>query len=453
MKKLTVLILLLSLYPLQSQSQIGTWLFSLNSKDIGYAQFYMTFATEKDESFTAHSDKGGSRRALGAATSTLGRLFTKNFKKGALVWLVKGKTTTDNGTIKLKAIFTSAFANYYFKGYLVNNTLVAELTNKKGEIKGRITAIKNEKKTPVNNYPELLESALKIANQKIFSPDITGTKKWKKFNRKITKVAKKAHDDLEMITAFFYRANKLDVSHFSFIREIPQEKPTENFTPSRYITLEEKTSQTVYMKIASFSGSANEVDSVFNIIKRKGYKNLIVDLRNNSGGTVEAGMQFARHLTSKEYYGGIFLTRKWFDNNSKPPLVQNYSQYPHFTASNFDLIIKGVHEKEALCLKVQPVSSPFTGKVYILANKRTASTCEPIVYGLKQYGLATIVGQTTAGAMLNGEFFEVGNGYNIIVPTADYYTADRYRIDQKGVTPNIVTEKGEALKHVLKLIN
>ena len=84
---------------------------------------------------------------------------------------------------------------------------------------------------------------------------------------------------------------------------------------------------------------------------------------------------------------------------------------------------------------------------------RTASTCEPIVYALQQHHLATIVGQRTAGAMLNGESFTAGDGFVVTVPTATYYASDGFRIDRQGVTPDIaVPETGDALEYALQLI-
>ena len=61
------------------------------------------------------------------------------------------------------------------------------------------------------------------------------------------------------------------------------------------------------------------------------------------------------------------------------------------------------------------------------------------------------MGGRTAGAMLNGEKFEVGNGFTLFIPTADYYTSDGKRIDQIGVAPHIKSK--EALEYVLEEIS
>ena len=74
------------------------------------------------------------------------------------------------------------------------------------------------------------------------------------------------------------------------------------------------------------------------------------------------------------------------------------------------------------------------------------------MYAFKHRKRAIVVGETTAGAMLTGEEFDLGNGFKLFLPTADYYAADGYRIDQKGVTPDIEVKQDEALEYVLNMI-
>ena len=203
------------------------------------------------------------------------------------------------------------------------------------------------------------------------------------------------------------------------------------------------------MKILSFSGSVSEMDSIMTIVKTKKYTNLIVDLRDNSGGSVAAGLTFAKNIVDSSFYGGIFLTQKWFNEHKELPKVNEYTQFPLFSEANFDLIIEGIHNKKGLCLQVVPNEKVYSGNVFILTNNNTASTCEPIAYGLKQFKQATIVGEKTAGAMLNGEIFDLKSGFSLVIPTATYYTSDGYKIDENGVIPNIETESKDALNYVL----
>ncbi len=54
--------------------------------------------------------------------------------------------------------------------------------------------------------------------------------------------------------------------------------------------------------------------------------------------------------------------------------------------------------------------------------------------------------------MLNGERFALSNGFSVIVPTADHCAVDGYRIDQKGVKPDIEIKPDEALDHIMNVL-
>jgi hypothetical protein len=444
-----VMFFLLNAHAQKDADNGGKWLIELQHNDIGVVRTIMQFDFD-GKKFTAHTRKKADKAILGGWTALLGRTFTKSFKHGSLLRIVNGTSKTENDTFKLSGILVSALGNYYFKGYTRDNKLHAHLLNGRKEKVGVIQGEKTEIKTPLEDYPALFDKAIALTRGKIYNQSIMQTTDWKNFEKKTKKVAGKTKDDLEMVFAFFYYAGKLPVSHYALIK-MPDEKDADN--GSKYepqVFLEEKTPKTAYLKIKSFGGTAREMDSIFTIVKQRSYANLIVDLRDNSGGSVEAGMAFAANVVDSSYYGGIFLTQKWFNKHSALPTIQEYTSFPHFSDANFDLIISGIHNTEGLCLKVIPNKTIYKGKVFILINKRTASTCEPLVYALKQHKLATLVGETTAGAMMNGEIFDLDKGFKMVIPTADYYTSDGYRIDRKGVAPDVPVKSAQALDYVEK---
>ena len=424
----------------------GKWTLEFTNKDIGKTNLIMEFEAT-DSTFIAFTRKKADKVILGGLTSALGRTFTSSFKEGSLLRIINGKVKTSNDTTKLTGLFTSPMGNYYFEANLINDQLNGVLLNRTRANRGSLIGKKGVQKLPLEDYPTLINSALVVAKEKIFKPNIIQTKDWTTFEEKITDVATKVEDDLEMVFAFFYYAGKLPISHFAFLKT--DDIDTDRSSKNGQVILEEKSVDTAVLTINSFGGSAAEINEKFGTINQKGYKNLIVDLRENSGGTIEAGMAFASNIADSVFFGGVFLTNKWFGKHSEMPSATDYTTFSSFSEANFDLIIKGIHQTDGMMLTVIPNQNTYKGKIYILTSKTTGSTCEPIVYALKQRKLATIIGETTAGAMLNGEYFALEKGFKIIVPTADYYTADDYRIDQKGVKPDIETKKEKALTHVL----
>ena len=447
-KALVLLMLFIMNSTLQAQSPIandlvGKWLVNFEHPDIGMVRTVLEFEVENN-TYKAFTRKDADKDFLGATKAVLSRGMS-NFKNGSLMRVEKGEFVIEHDSIKLKGVLVSSFGNYNFIGQVFNKELKVNLSKRDLITMGSVAGSKTNLEKPLDNYPQLVEAAIQVAKDKIYNKQLFEQSDWQKFIENVQEVAPKIQDDLEMISAFYYFSDKLKTSHFGLIKESsPAAKQSK-----QQLFLEEKSATTAYLKIKSFNGTAIEVDSIFQIILAKKYSNLIVDLRENAGGTVEAGMAFANHVFKKQMDAGIFLTQKWFNSNKEIPSANQYSQFDHFSAANFDLIIEGIHQKNGLVLQVKPDQTVYEGNLLVLVDKGTASTCEPLVYALKQAKLATIIGEKTAGAMLNGEKFKLPNGFLLYVPTADYYSSDGYRIDQHGVVPDIAVKSAEALETAL----
>ena len=101
----------------------------------------------------------------------------------------------------------------------------------------------------------------------------------------------------------------------------------------------------------------------------------------------------------------------------------------------------------------KPDNPIFSGTIYILTNGKTGSTCEPIVYAMKNSKKATIIGETTYGGMLAASPYVVSEKYKLMIPIADFYTYDGIRLDKVGVSPDITVNSDDALNKALEIIN
>lgn len=426
----------------------GTWSIELRLNDIGAVRTVLYFDTDR-ATFEAHTRKNADKDILGGWTSLLGRTFSGSFKDGSLLRISDGIFETGNDTLRFAGILVSALGKYNIDGYVVGEEMFARIRNKRQGSKGSLYGVHKSVKLPIENYAALFGQSVTLTEKNIYNKAVLQTKEWKAFVKDMSSVAPHIQDDLEMVFAFYYYAGKLPFSHYALLKPI-ESKDTQAAVNKKRVFLEEKSPATAYLKITSFDGSAAEMNQICSLIRQKNYANLIVDLRNNPGGSVEAGMAFATNMVDRSFYGGVFLTQRYFNNNRSLPSIDGYKNFPAFTESNYDLIIEGIHKTDGLCLKIIPQEKTYNGKLFLLTNGRTASTCEPIVYGLKQQKRATVVGTTTAGAMLNGEMFPLANGFNMVIPTADYYTSDGFRIDQNGVAPNIEVKEDAALEYVME---
>lgn len=438
---------------LQIPKFTGDWLITITTRDVGKIQMVMNWEVDKTYSpdsitFDAYTEKDVDKKILGNIKARLGRVAGSNFKNGSLIRIANGYLS--KGKI-VHGVLVTPFGNYYFDTHFTDGHMIGTLSDGSGQLAGSVEGVHGRPKLPLHNYPEIASNALALAERKLYDPSLLKRNEWREFRQEITRVSKFTSDDAAFVMAFFYYARKLPFTHFALFS--PGNTDTNKIaTVNDDIIIVEKPHQTCYMKIKSFGGKAADMDKAFEDIAVKNYKNLVVDLRGNSGGSIEMGMAFGRHILRDSLYIGVLLTQKYFASRTTLPNQKDFDHFLSFSAANYGLLIQGISEYPGICLKGYSAPPIFTGTIYILTDERTASTCEPIVYALKQNRLATIVGNKTAGAMLNGEQFTVGANYMLTVPTATYYTADGFKIDKKGVEPNISLNGKDALDFVINKI-
>jgi len=93
---------------------------------------------------------------------------------------------------------------------------------------------------------------------------------------------------------------------------------------------------------------------------------------------------------------------------------------------------------QSICLVTEGLSQRnFRGRVAILVNEHSASAAEMLAAFAQENKLATIVGSTTAGRLLSGRAFHVGEGYVLGLPVAAYFTWNGTLLEGTGVVPDV----------------
>jgi C-terminal processing protease CtpA/Prc len=82
----------------------------------------------------------------------------------------------------------------------------------------------------------------------------------------------------------------------------------------------------------------------------------------------------------------------------------------------------------------------FQGRVVILVNEHSASAAEMLAAFAQENRLGTIVGTKTAGRLLSGRAFHVGEGYMLGLPVAAYFTWNGALLEGIGVIPEVEAE-------------
>ncbi len=407
---------------------------------------------ERDaNSFTMHSTENADRRILGYPKATIARALKKMPKDGVLISVTNGRIVPQNREIdSLYSTFRIPMLGILsFKGVRATGKITGELYDN-CQVKAKLSG--NEINQSFSyDYIDLAQRIIDTTSKYIYDNSILEGHKWKKFEKKLTKIASIAVDDTEMFFGVNLLSPSLPFTHFLLLLSPMTNENLLTQSATGNVQWKEIDDKTAYVDITSFGGESKEMDSVFLQILEHSYQNLIIDLRKNPGGGLQGGLAFGKYVCPKEINAGYFVTNKWF---SKHRGDQNpgFDSFQAAKSKTTDEFIKELKNSEGKKLIFTPGNIVFNGNIYVLTSHSTASTCEPIVNALKCNKLATIVGEKTAGAMLSAAPFYLKDNYSLLLPLADYYTVDKKRLDKIGVEPDIKIDSDKALEHVLKLL-
>jgi hypothetical protein len=163
---------------------------------------------------------------------------------------------------------------------------------------------------------------------------------------------------------------------------------------------------TVYSFGVSMNKFRNTIDSFFRAIANNKVDKLIINLANNDGGEVELAADLLNYFitapTSIVEYSYLLTDSDEDLKIASLPEEIRKSKYdyiePMKDGKSFAKLSKYAGELKML----QPRADRFTGKVYLFVNGGTSSAASTYAAVMKSLGLATIVGQETAGAYAGG---------------------------------------------------
>ena len=181
-------------------------------------------------------------------------------------------------------------------------------------------------------------------------------------------------------------------------------------------------------------------------------KALIIDVRNNGGGTF-AGVPLIGHVLTDSIDAGIFVSQKWWKNNTKAPNLADIQLLTPWQGWSLKSFWHDVQEKPLTRVKFGPMHPHFDGPVYVLTSNNSASAAEFTVDALAQEENVTIIGETTAGEMLSQKMYDLPLGFQLSLPIAEYYSTRIGRIEGKGVEPDIAVDQRVAMDLAVSLIN
>lgn len=160
-----------------------------------------------------------------------------------------------------------------------------------------------------------------------------------------------------------------------------------------------------YARVASFQKeTAKDLRAALENLRGQGAEKLVLDLRNNPGGPLEAAVESAELFVPA---GKTIVTtqgRKPAKNTVRVSRAKDVFQY------------KGI---------------------VVLVNKGSASDAEIFSGALKDHGLAKLVGARTYGKGSVQSVIPLGDGTAIRLTTSRYHTPSGAVIHEKGIAPDV----------------
>jgi hypothetical protein len=208
------------------------------------------------------------------------------------------------------------------------------------------------------------------------------------------------------------------------------------------------------LKIVSFSKSdITFFKSALSHVQKSGFQNLIIDLRDNTGGSRPATVALTRMLVDTTFSYSIIQPKlhpaRYLDTKGKFFLFLSKLKY------NVGDVFKGKRTPlgREFTYRYRPNRPTYQGKIYAITNGFTASASTMLTSWLKQYTEATLVG-SQAGGGYNGN--NGGAFPTLTLPKSKIeirFPAYRLILDpnsehRRGIIPDIVVH--ETIEQVLQ---
>lgn len=159
-----------------------------------------------------------------------------------------------------------------------------------------------------------------------------------------------------------------------------------------------------YIHVSSFTHrTVGELQEGLDELLAGGAQGLILDLRGNGGGLLQAAID----VTSQFFDGGVVLYERR----------------------------RGRDEKSYMA---QPGGQALDVPLVVLVNQSTASASEIVAGAIQDRGRGILIGESTFGKGSVQLIFDLSDGSSLHVTAAQWYTPNRHQLDGVGLTPDLI---------------
>ncbi|MDW7674646.1 MAG: S41 family peptidase [Bacillota bacterium] len=216
------------------------------------------------------------------------------------------------------------------------------------------------------------------------------------------------------VTLSIFREGNHQLLSFEIVREIIN-------IPSVDGEILENEPEIAYVDIATFSyTTTKDLAHLLAELQKENYKGIILDLRNNGGGSLQTAIEVAEFFVPPG------------------PIV-------HIVDSR---------STETITSTKTPLEVPLV----VLVNGGSASASEILAGAIKDRDAGTLVGTKTFGKGLVQTIYQLSGGTALKLTTAKYLTPEMIDINETGIEPdvavelNLETEEDEQLQQAIEIL-
>lgn len=180
--------------------------------------------------------------------------------------------------------------------------------------------------------------------------------------------------------------------------------------------------------------TAPQFKSAVDDLEKQGMEKLLVDLRGNPGGTVDAVVEMLAYLLPEDKNEGMLLyTKDKDDKGDRYFCKDGMIQY----ASDYGSKLEAYPKEDNHELNI-PIA--------VLVNGNSASAAEVFTGAIMDYDWGTVVGTQTFGKGIVQNLIPLGDGTAIKLTTSHYYTPGGFDLHKKGLKPDVEVDLDDELK-------
>ena len=327
-----------------------------------------------------------------------------------------------------------------------------------GDVNGKMTGTPFEGDFPLRDYGMVLQAIDNVTNAWLYDLRFTQTPEWKVFHDRLAEKAATAQDDFDMISGFQDAWGDGLFSHYELLRPLKSmdallQQADERAEDKPIVRTSFTEDGIGIVVIDSFFGSKIEqqIDEAFKTVAERNPRALIIDVRENGGGTLSAWPVAAR-LVQEDVLVGYFISNRWWADHTELPSTDTLADTPSPEFVTPQAFQQDLFSDGLLVMRIKPFDKTYDGPVYALISERSRSATEALIGMLQSIDRVTVVGETSAGYMLNSNLFEIAEGFTLRVPVADFFLTNHQSLEGVGVIPDVETSPEEALDIALRRI-